>query len=192
MAVSTEHHPVELSYRRSFFIYSSTSDRRAIKWSRERERVAEYTTRGQVINRYKKVTEACELQVRLLTSKKERSKPKRTFFFNEPSLSTMRMTTVTQDLTTTMDLSTDDPSIIDRLESFLYTPMGVGTLAAVAVVITSLVWLVGCCIYCCCRRRRSSEEGGVTVAKRDLMFLDIGLTEPVHNSTMSSGYKGSA
>ena len=150
--------------------------------------MAEYTTRGQVINRYKKGTEACELQVRLLTSKKERSKPKRTFFFNEPSLSTMRMTTVTQDLTTTMDLSTDDPSIIDRLESFLYTPMGVGTLAAVAVVITSLIWLVGCCIYCCCRRRRSSEEGGVTVANRDLMFLDIGPTELVHNGTMSSGY----
>ena len=66
--------------------------------------------------------------------------------------------------------------------------MGVGTLAAVAVVITSLVWLVGCCVYCCCRRRRSREEGGVTVANRDLMFLDIGPTEPVHNGTMSSGY----
>jgi hypothetical protein len=100
----------------------------------------------------------------------------------------MSMTTVTlSDLMTTMDPS-DDPSVIDRLESFLYTPMGLGTLAGVAVIITSLVWLVGCCIYCCCRRRRSSEEGGVTVANRDLMFLDIGTTEPVHNGTMSSGY----
>lgn len=100
----------------------------------------------------------------------------------------MSMTTVTlPDLTTTMDPSTD-PSVIDRLESFLYTPMGVGTLAGVTVVITSLIWLVGCCVYCCCRWRRSSEEGGVTVANRDLMFLDIGPTEPVHNGTMSSGY----
>ena len=103
-------------------------------------------------------------------------------------LSTITMATVTlPDLNTTIDPSTD-LSIIERLESFLYTPMGVGTPAAVAVIITSLVWLVGCCVYCCCRWRRSSEEGGVTVANRDLMFLDIGPTEPVHNGTMSSGY----
>ena len=107
---------------------------------------------------------------------------------NTHLLSTISMATATlPDLTTTTDPSTD-LSIIERLESFLYTPMGVGTLAAVAVVITSHVWLVGCCIYCCCRRRRSREEGGVTVANRDLMFLDIGPTEPVHNGTMSSGY----
>ena len=107
-------------------------------------------------------------------------------------LSTISMAMVAlPDLTTTIDPSTD-LSVIERLESFLYTPMGVGTLAAVAVVITSLVWLVGCCVYCCCRRRRSREEGGVTVANRDLMFLDIGPTESVHNGTMSSGYKGSA
>ena len=107
-------------------------------------------------------------------------------------LSTISMAMVTLlDLTTTTDPSTD-PSILERLESFLYTPMGVGILAAVAVVITSLVWLVGCCVYCCCWWRRSSEEGGVTVANQDLMFLDIGPTELGHNGTMSSGYKGSA
>ena len=107
-------------------------------------------------------------------------------------LSTITMATVTlPDITTTMDPSID-LSIIERLESFLYTPMGVGTLAAVAVVFISLVWLAGCCVYCCCRQRKSREEGGVIITNRDLMFLDIGLTEPVHNDTMSSGYKGSA
>ena len=99
-------------------------------------------------------------------------------------------TVVLPDLTTTTTtmVPSTDPSVIDRLESFLYTPMGVGTLAGVAVIVTSLVWLVGCCVYCCCRWRRSGEEGGVTVANRDLMFLDVGSTEPVHNGTMSSGY----
>ena len=106
-----------------------------------------------------------------------------------PDLTTTTTTTTLMDPATTiiMDPATD-PSVVDRLESFLYTPMGVGTLAGVAVIITSLVWLIGCCVYCCCRRRRYSDEGGVTVANRDLMFLDIGPTDSVNNGTMSSGY----
>ena len=81
------------------------------------------------------------------------------------------------------------PSITYRLESFLYTPYGVATLAAIAILLTSLVWTVCCCIYCCCRRRdRNHEEGGTTEANRDLLYLGISTTDQTNNGTLSSGY----
>ena len=64
---------------------------------------------------------------------------------------------------TIMSNSTD---ISQQFESFLYTPYGVVTLAAVSVLVTSVVWSVGCCIYCCWRRRRRLQQDGVTEANR--------------------------
>ena len=62
-----------------------------------------------------------------------------------------------------MSNSTD---ISQQFESFLYTPYGVATLAAVSVLITSFVWSMGCCIYCCWQRRRRLQQDGVTEANR--------------------------
>ena len=62
-----------------------------------------------------------------------------------------------------MSNSTD---ISQQFESFLYTPYGLVTLAAVSVLITSFVWSMGCCIYYCWHRRRRLQQDGVTEANR--------------------------
>ena len=76
-------------------------------------------------------------------------------------------------------------SASQAIEEFLYTPHGLVTLAAVAVLLTSLVWLLGCCIYCFCKRRRQRSERGLTEANRDLFYL--GVNDPA-NGTLTSGY----
>ena len=76
-------------------------------------------------------------------------------------------------------------SASQAIEDFLYTPHGLVTLAAVAVLLTSLVWCLGCSIYCLCRRRRQRAQGGITEANRDLFYL--GVPDP-GNGTLTSGY----
>lgn len=83
--------------------------------------------------------------------------------------------------------TTDSDSIGERLESFLFTPYGVATIAGLAIIFTSIFWTIGCCIYCCCRYKR--QEGGETEANRDLLFFgNIGPSYPSGNGTLSSGY----
>lgn len=83
-------------------------------------------------------------------------------------------------------------SIGVELESFLYTPYGVSTLAAVAVLLTSFVWCLGCSVYCCHQRRQRQNQEGVLEANRELDYYGVeqsGLTNPLHrDGTMSSGY----
>ena len=80
--------------------------------------------------------------------------------------------------------------IIEELESFLYTPIGLGTLAGVSVLVTSLIWLLFCCICCCCWRKCRRSEDGTQEADRELHFIDPPRVSSSHNAggTMSSGY----
>lgn len=78
--------------------------------------------------------------------------------------------------------------IIRSIEDFVYTPYGVATVAAVAILITSFVWLTGCCIYCCMRWRCRLEESGVAEANKDIQYLGIHGNE---RGTLSSGYNTS-
>ena len=87
--------------------------------------------------------------------------------------------------------STSNNSTIDAMlqdiEDFVYTPYGVATVAALAFIITSLIWLLGCCIYCCCRYRTRRGQGGVAEAGGELRFVNIG-SNPGH--TPNNGYTG--
>ena len=88
---------------------------------------------------------------------------------------------------TTMSTQTTELGIPQQIESFLYTPYGLATLAAVSIFLTSLLWTCGCCIYCCYRRRHRLQEDGITEANRDLYYF--GVTDPtVNGGTMTSGY----
>lgn len=91
--------------------------------------------------------------------------------------------------------STDMPSnsvdSIEDFETFLYSPYGVSTVAVVAIILTSLIWLSGCCIYCCYRRRHRDHQEGMLEANREIYFF--GMTGDTSNQqhgngTLSSGY----
>lgn len=79
--------------------------------------------------------------------------------------------------------------IVEELESFLYTPYGVGTLAGVAIILTSFLWILGCCIYSCCRSQHRRNEEGIQEASRELRFIDTPIASRQQvNGTLSSGY----
>lgn len=84
-------------------------------------------------------------------------------FFPSLLIQTLLYNSVIKDRTIMSNSTTD---IAQQFEGFLYTPYGLATLAVVAILLTSLVWSVGCCIYCCCRRRQRLQQGGVTEASR--------------------------
>ena len=88
--------------------------------------------------------------------------------------------------------NTTNLDIVDELESFLYTPYGVSTVAGAAILLTSLLWIVGCCCCCYCylHRRRSYDLDGVLEANRDLDYYGV-VSVPAGlqgNGTLSSGY----
>lgn len=103
------------------------------------------------------------------------------------SISTHRITTNRSKMSNTTDQMLD---IVEELESFLYTPYGLGTLAGVAILLTSLLWSLGCCIYCCCRSQHRRNEEGTQEAGRELHFIDAPavVSQKEGNGTMSSGY----
>lgn len=90
--------------------------------------------------------------------------------------------------------------IAEELEDFLYTPYGVGTLAAISVFLTSLLWCLGCCVYCVVQRRRNRNQEGVLEADRELDYYQYGAQNATAtatdggegvsgpNGTLSSGY----
>ena len=81
-----------------------------------------------------------------------------------------------------------------ELESFLYTPYGVSTLAGVVALFTSLLWCLGCCLYCFIQRRHSLNQDGVLEASREMAYYGVvrtGLSNrgaEEGEGTMSSGY----
>lgn len=103
-------------------------------------------------------------------------------------------------ITVTMDTgATNTTTILDHLESFLYTPYGLAALAAAAIVLTSLVWLLGCCLCCCCyycKKRRDRMSLGVAEANGDLRYVSTSISSPgnehglqhIGTGTGSSGY----
>lgn len=91
-------------------------------------------------------------------------------------------------MTNTSASPTTRLNIAEEFESLLYTPYGVSTLAGAAVLLTSLVWCLGCCYLW---RRRNQE--GVLEANIELDYYGVqqsGLTNPLRggDGTMSSGY----
>lgn len=80
----------------------------------------------------------------------------------------------------------NETSILQTLETFLYTPYGLGTLAATAIVLTSLVWLLSCCICCCCwryvKKRRNRLALGVAEADNDLRYVSTELCNTENGS----------
>ena len=87
--------------------------------------------------------------------------------------------------------------LIGELESFLYTPYGMSTLAVFVMLLTSVLWGVGCCVcYCCYRRRRFGNQEGTLEASREMEYFGM-LSDSTNSrshlgggghSTMSSGY----
>ena len=88
-------------------------------------------------------------------------------------------------------------STFQAIEDFVYTPYGLATVAVAAIIITSLIWLLGCCIYCCCRYRTRRGQGGVAEAGGELRFVNIGpnagpTPNNAYTGTGSSGYHSHA
>lgn len=92
--------------------------------------------------------------------------------------------------------TTEELDVVEELKSFLYTPYGAGTLAGAAVILTSILWALGCCLYCCCRRKccSSGNHEGTLEAGREIEFFST-LTLPTSqqqqqqvDGTLSSGY----
>lgn len=79
--------------------------------------------------------------------------------------------------------------IIRSIEGFVYTPYGVATVAAAAILLTSVVWFMGCCVYCCLRWRNRLDESGVAEANKDILYLGIHGAE--QSGTLTSGYNTS-
>jgi len=82
--------------------------------------------------------------------------------------------------------------IIEKLETFLYTPYGLGTLAGVSALVTSFLWLLVCCICCCfCHWKKvRNDEDGLQEADQEIDFIDsttVASGKP-NTGTMSSGY----
>ena len=97
-------------------------------------------------------------------------------------------------MTTNTTTPTQGVDIREELEAFLYTPYGLGTLAGVAIILTSLLWCIGCCIYCCYRKAHSSQhtEGTLEVS-REMEYIGVSSIPPIQqhhhrDGTMSSGY----
>ena len=87
---------------------------------------------------------------------------------------------------TTTDMNTDS-DLGGRLVSFLYTPYGLATIAAITAILTSLVWTIGCMIVCCCKYKR--HELGTAEANREMLFFgNLGPANGNGHGTMSSGY----
>ena len=96
-------------------------------------------------------------------------------------------------------------AILQDIETFLYTPYGLATLAATAVILTSFVWFIACCIFCCCwkchKRQVTAEIGGSIEAGNDLKYIQhrstgdniMHTTRPItgqgYSTTNSSGYQ---
>lgn len=96
---------------------------------------------------------------------------------------------------TMSNMSTSQLNIGGELESFLYTPYGVSTLAGVASLLTSLLWCLGCRVYCYIQRRHSLNQEGVMEANREMDYygvLQSGFSNGEGGSggqgTLSSGY----
>lgn len=85
-------------------------------------------------------------------------------------------------------------TILEEIESFLYTPYGLATLSGVVLLVTSLIWFIGCCIFCCCWKCHKRRQNGVTEAGGDLKYMTM-MTPDVRPpqlggySTNSSGYQ---
>lgn len=90
--------------------------------------------------------------------------------------------------------ATQELDILKELELFFYTPYGVSTVAGVAILLTSLLWCIGCCIYCCYQRGRNSRNTvGTLEANREMEYIGVSTLpssqEQQHrDGTMSSGY----
>ena len=95
-----------------------------------------------------------------------------------------------------MSLNTTVPSTmasdLDQFLNHLYTPYGVAVVAVVAILLTSLVWTISCCVYCCCRWTHRDRQSGDLEASREMTYYGMGSTDNVpqgvHSGTMSSGY----
>lgn len=89
------------------------------------------------------------------------------------------------------------------LDDFFYTLYGLGTLVAVTVLVTSLVWCICCCCVVCCRRWYKKHREGSTVVEEDLQYVSavpkgspsavdaahcLATTTNTNNNTFSSGY----
>ena len=73
--------------------------------------------------------------------------------------------------------------VLESIEDFFYTPYGLGAVAGAAIILTSLVWCLGCCIYCCCTKCRKMR--GVAEANGEIEYLSV-----VHSSnTLESSLK---
>ncbi len=100
---------------------------------------------------------------------------------------------------TTTATTPPPPDALDQFLLHLYTPYGVASVAAVAIILISLVWTLACCIVCCCKWRQRERQTGDSEASREMTYygmgsteeLDVGYTQPqgtLHGGTLSSGY----
>lgn len=74
-------------------------------------------------------------------------------------------------------------NILESVEEFLYTPYGLGTLAAAAIILTSLVWCIGCCIFCCCAKK-CRKVRGVDEASGEIEYLSVVRSSNTLDSTL--------
>ena len=80
------------------------------------------------------------------------------------------------------------------LVDILYTPHGLVSLVAVTIIVTSLVWCLGCCCIIACRRWQKRRADGSTMAEEDLTYVSVPMSSPTtivkgdHIGTYSSGY----
>lgn len=108
---------------------------------------------------------------------------------SHPSFATIKMSSPATTL--------PPPDALDQFLLHLYTPYGVASLAVIAIILTSLVWTMACCIVCCCRWRQRERQSGDSEASREMTYYGMGSTEELdvgysqtgmQGGTLSSGY----
>lgn len=68
-------------------------------------------------------------------------------------------------------------TILQDIESFLYTPYGLGTIAGLSILCTSFVCLISCCCIVCCYwkyHQGESRSNGIIEAGNDLKYIHHG------------------
>lgn len=94
-----------------------------------------------------------------------------------------------------MNTTTDGGSVdnfLHDVESFLYTPLGLGALVGATVLVTSCVWLLCCSIACCCWKwwNRRSRSSGTIEAGADLKYMTCTEFRPQHYTAAAPASDG--
>ena len=87
--------------------------------------------------------------------------------------------------------NTTNGDFLQDVESFLYTPLGLGALAGATALLTSCLWLLCCSVACCCIKwRNKRRQSGTIEAGADLKYMTCTEFRPPQYSSATSTENG--